>query len=922
MQRELEILITRLKTMAIADSHEDYNYLVSCTDKCNSKSRIFELLRSKNNSPVEVAPLLFTFTSKLEPESDEELLSKITDFIRGCKGASRDTSEWMVKILFLILEKIKEKRKDSGMRLRLLECIRIYGEDINLVNHIIDLMCTKNSGDIVGSILESIPSISKEFIECSMKQDNPVLLKNLSIVLPLLSERDIGLFVNYEFFDELLDSEHFFMRNCFLEICVNLVEYFEKRRMAEKINGVINRVVERLLDTYFLTRYKALQVLGSLFQKNSIPAERRHEVIREIGGRVVDKAVVVRKKAISICSGILMKYPLAPEKSPEKKNSENGDHENNVGNTEDKGKKGKEERYEGLNEFCDVMREIQDNVLVLLNSGTKSEISECIEFIKLSFYYRIDGSKEAFESLFDLVWTQDLELLVLSFRDLIMQMKMSGVGLFWFFKEFVRREGNYSFEKMLGEINSRGYIDKLLTSELCSMFLKEAHLFEASYLLRHIGRPLTVDAYRTLLLFCTRLLFSVQGEKDLLEMLSVYKNIIQIKIRERVEFDGDIVETLIKNLSKMTFFEHQVTEITVSVIYSISRFPEKSGIMLLEKLCMMEKSILKAISVVGCIGIKHMQYLDMLERLVKSNRIKVKVDKAVITPEIVERRRSINASRQSISTILEEDKDGNNTAVSDPGLDKDISSKIGDRSEEEIVDFFFYIKEKEMLYGKSILSIFKQIVEEGCHSSDEEIQVAAHVSLCRLMCVSFEFFNEHYDYFIRSMNHSVPRIRANAVVAMGDFLLNYNTTAEKHTYLLLELLSDANSDVRKNALLVVHNLLMKNILKIKGYGVKLTLLLADENTEIKEMAENLLIQMSKKENMMAILLYETIIEGGGQLPLVIDFLADLVSEKLKESLFLKALKSKVDGETLKTLHNAFGLDAKAIGGGMLLGESK
>lgn len=922
MQRELEILIARLRTMAIVDNHEDYSYLVSCADKCSNKAKIFELLRSKNNPPVEVAPLLFTFTSKLEPESDEELLSRITDFIRGCRGDSRETSEWMVKILFLILEKVKEKRKDSGIRLRLLECIRMYGEDIGLVNHMIDLMCTKNSGDIVGSILESIPSVSKGLIECAMKQDNHVLLKNLSVVLSLLSERDISLFVNYESFDELLDSEYFFMRNCFLEISINLMEYFKKKGMLGKMNGIINRVVERLSDTYFLTRYKALQALECFFQKNSIVAERRHEVIREIGGRVADKTVVVRKKAISICSGLLMKHPFASEKSLEKKSLEGDGHENNMNSLGNKEKESERRYYEDLNEFHDVMREVQDNILVLLNGGAKSEISECIEFIKLSFYYRIDGSKEAFESLFDLAWTQDLELLVLSFRDLIMQMKMNSVGLFWFFKEFVRREGNHSFEKMLRELNSQRYIDKSFTSELCNMFLQKAHLFESSYLLRHIGRPLTVEMFRSLVLLCTGLLFSVQGEKDLIEMLSVYKNIIQINIRERVEFDGEIVETLIKNLAKMTFFEHQVAEITFSVIYSISKFPEKSGIMLLERLCMMEKSILKTISVVGCIGLKHMEYLEMLERLVKSNRIKVKVDKAVITPEIVERRRSINASRQSISAILEEDNNGSSTILNDSGLDKDISSRIGDKSEEEIVDFFFYIKEKEMLYGKSILSIFKQIVEEGCHSGDEEIQVAAHVSLYRLMCVSFEFFNEHYELFVRSMNHSVSRIRANAVVAMGDFLLNYNTTAERHSHLLLESLGDTSVDVRKNALLVIHNLLMKNILKIKGHGTKLALLLMDESIEIKEMAENLLMQISKKENMMAVLLYETITEEGDQLPFVIDFLAGLVSEKLKESLFLKALKSKVSGKSLKILHNAFGLDDKIVGDGMLLEESK
>ncbi|ADM11117.1 chromosome condensation complex Condensin subunit D2 [Encephalitozoon intestinalis ATCC 50506] len=922
MQRELEDLITKLKTMAIVDNHEDYNYLVSCTDKYDNKGKIFELLRNRNNAPGEMAPLLFTFTSKLGTESDEGLLVRIIDFIRGCRRDSRETSEWMVKILFLILEKVKEKRKDSAIRLRLLECIRIYSQDIGLVNHMIDLMCTKSSSEIIGSILESIPSVSHEFIECAMKQDNPALLKNLSLVLPSLSEKDISLFVNYESFEEFLESEHFFMRNCFLEICANLVEHFKKKGMVEKMNDLIGMVVERLSDTYFLTRYKALQVLECLFQRNSIGVGRRHEIIREIGGRVLDKTVVVRKKAIGICSGLLMSHPFASEKSLEKKNFKPSEDENNS-NYPDNKKKEVERRYhEDLNEFHDIMREIQDNVIILLNGETKTEIAECVEFVKLSFYYKIDGSKEAFESLFDLVWTQDQELLVLSFKDLIMQMKMSKISLFGFFKEFIRKEGNHSFERMIRELSTRRYIDKSFVGELYNTFLQGAYLFETSYLLRHIGRPVPVDMFHSLALSITNLLFSIQEEKDLVEMLSVYKNIIQIKIRERVEFDGEIIEMLIKNLVKMTFFEHQVTEITVSVIYSISRFPEKSIIMLLEKLCMMEKSMLKVISAVGYIGLKHMKYLEELERLVKSNRIKVKVDKTVITPEIVERRRSINASRQSISTIIEEERDGNSTILSDPGFSNNISSRIGDKSEEEIIDFFFYIKEKEMLYGKSILSIFKRIVEDGCHSNDEEIQVCSYVSLYRLMCISFEFFTEHYDVFVRSMNHPVSRVRANAVVAMGDFLLNYNTVAEQHTYLLLESLSDADVDVRRNALLVIHNLLMKNILKIKGYGSKLAVLLIDEETEIREMAEHLLVQISKKENMMSVLLYETITAGNDQLSSVIGFFRDLVSEKVKESLFLKALKSKVEPETLRLLHSAFDLDEKMMEVVRLLDGSK
>lgn len=920
MQRELDVLISKLGTMTVADGHEDYKYLVSCADRCGSKLRVFELLRNKRNPPGNVAPLLFTFASKLSGESDEGLIAKIVDFVRGCRGDSRETSEWMIKILFLVLEKVKDKRKDAEVRLRVLECIRAYGEDTSLVSHVMDLMCTKNSADVVGSILEFVPSICDEVVRCAMQQDNATMLRNLSGVLPGVSERNVGLFVNYERFGELLDSEHFFMRSCFLEICGNVAEHFKAKGMVEELNDVVGVVVERLSDTYFLVRYKALQVLECLFQRGLVTVGKRHEIIREVSGRVLDKAAVVRRKAVTICSGLLMAHPFASEKTLERRSLGPGRGKSERGEEEDEGCRRK--YYEDLNEFHDIMKETQANVATLLRVGAKTEVSECIEFMKLALHYQIDGSGEAFESLFGLVWTRDAEPLVMSLRDLLMQVRARGASVFGFLKGFIRPEGNHSFERVLGELSARRYIDKGFVVELCNVFLQGEELAETSYLLRHIGRPLPVETFRSLLLLCTRLLFCSQEEKGVVSMLSVYKNVMQIRIRERVAFDEEIVETLVKNLSKMVFFEHSTVELTVSAIYSVSREPEKSAVMLLERLCRAEKGFLKVVSAVGCVGLRHMRYVEGLEELVKSNRMRVKVDRAVITPEMTERRRSINASRLSISTMADEDRSGS-TMLEEPGTGKDVSSKLEDRSEEEIVDFFFYIKEREMLYGKaSVLCALKRVVEEACCAGDEETQAAGHVSLYKLMCISSEFFTEHYEAFIRSMGHSSARIRANAVVAMSDFLMNYNTTAEKHAHLLLESLNDPSADVRKNALLVIHSLVIKNILKIKGHGCRLVRLLADEDMEIREMAEHLLIQISRKDAMMAALFYEVVTARDGLLALAIDFLADLINEKTKEGLFLKALRSRADVETLRLLHTTFGLDEKLLDGLDVSCESK
>lgn len=885
---DLDALINKLQSMKVTDSHEDYSQLVLLADRCRDKSLILDLLRRNGNSLDAVVPLVFTFASKLDAD-DDGLLVQIVELVRTCRDASREASEWIVKTLFVVLEKMGEKRRDCEARQRLQECMRMHSENTGIVNHLVSFMFAKGSGDAVASILDFIPEISDDFIRGAMQQDNPVFLKNLAAVLVQLSERQIHLFVNYQHFEEFLDSEHFFMRNCFLDICMRLAEHFRENGRMDELNGVVALVVERLSDTYFLVRYKALQVLEGLFEKSSIAIGKRAEVVAEISGRILDKTVIVRKKAVGICSSLLVNHPFATEKTLEKRSVDVKD-------------EGRRRYYEDLNRFHNLMKNAQDSVLALLRGDTKTEVAECIEFVKLSFYYRIEGSGAAFESLFDLVWTQDREFLLASFKDLLAHAKMNGESLFGFLERFVQRQGNASFEKLLEELSGRRCIDKAFVSELCDMFFQETSLFETSYLLLHIGRPLPDNLLHQMLLQCTQALFSSRSEDDLIRGMGVYKNVVRIRTREKTEFDSEIIGLLIRNLVKMTFFEHQIVDLTVAAIYACSRVPEKSCVALLERLCSRNENSLKLVAAVGSVGLHHLQYLEELERLVKASRASVRVDTSVVTSEIRERRRSINASRQSLSRMDE---------VETASLE--VSSKLSERTEEEIADFFFYVKEKEMLFGeKSILSMFLDALEAMCLSTDSDMQVVAHNSLYRLMCISSEFFLSHYDCFLQSLRHPNTRVRANAVVAMSDFLLSYNTVAEQHVHLLFESLGDGDSQVRQNALLVIHNLILKNVLKIKGHSTSLTFLLLDEDSRIRGMAEQLLRQVSEKEGMMATVFYEAITSENTEIASVIDFLTELTPEKTKESLFIKALRSRVDADVLERLYQAFGLSERFV----------
>jgi condensin complex subunit 1 len=906
MQRELTELVNRLRGIRVSDSHADYTYLVSAADKYNDKPRIFSLLESNRDSASAILPLVLTFVSKLDPVGDERTLMRVIDFIGGMRRTSSEENDWIIKILFMMLEKVREQRRDTEVKLRLYEYIKTYSEKASIVNHLMSLMCQRGTGEMVAEILGFIPSASDELIRTAMQQSNLVILKNLSHILAQLSMFQRHLFVNFQHFDDFLDSEHFFLRNCYLEILENLAPHFKDENMVAELDATASIVVERLSDVYFLVRYRALQVLGTLFRDSCVTLAKRAEAITEVCGRILDKTVIVRKKAITLCSTLLMDHPFLEEKSLEKKSGV-------------KAGPGRERYYEDMHAFHDLMKRAQENVCVLLNSEAKSELVDCIEFIKLVFYYKIEGSREAFELLFDSVWNEDVvEPLLASFNDLLVRMR-SHKEFIEFMKLFIRREGNPSLEKILRELSARRYIDKRFVSSLCDAFLENRDLYEISYSLAHIGRPLSSEIYYEMLKISTNVLFCSRNKEELADALAAYKNVLRIRVREKLDTGNEVLVLIIKNLVKMTFFDHQIVDITIDAIYALGKLPERMVVELLDKLCAKNTNSLKIIHGVGYAGLRHYLYLDELQRAVKSNKATVTVDRSTIPPDIRERRISINASRQSIGSRVQEeaenmpDEDRSFCVGTSQDAKQEMASKLVDKTEDEISDLFFYITEHEMLYGEDgFLMPFVRLVKEQCRSEDPNMQAVAYASFCRLMCVSSEFFLENYGLFMESLGHPSPRIRANGVVAMSDFMLSYNTIVEGDTHVLFDLLHDEEPQVKKNALLVIYNLLLRNMLKLKGNSASLAFLLLDPDEEMREMVKKLLRQIASRENIISTVFYEAVTSRNEGVPAVIDFLTGLVDEKIKEAIFMKALRSRIDADVLRHMFEAFGLSDRFV----------
>lgn len=876
---EIEKIINKLHKSSLESNLEEYNLLIEMSDSYKHKVKIFKLISQNSNDHSLSFPLYFQLITKLKNNYEDELVIQLCEYFKNLK--STHEYDWIAKIIFLILEFTKDRKKNNEIKLLILEIIKMCASHINIINYIYNFLLNEGSSEIVYAILVFIPEISDEFVRMAIQQTNQIILKNCSLVLVSLCQTQRNLFINFKHFDVFLDSEHYFLRNCYLEIIFNLVEIYKEIEDIEGINNIIFLIKERLHDVYFNVRYKALTLLGQLFENNCVPLDIRNSIIKSIGDRILDKTVLVRKKAVMICNNLLINNPFISEFNLSKKESVDPE---------------KIKYYEDLNEFHDVIKSILEKVMTLLNSGSIGDNQVFLDFIKLCLYYEIEGSKDYFEQTFDLVWETDS--IISCFKDILIRLKARKISIISFLKKFVNQQRNKSFEKIIRELYKKGIIN--IYEELLADIFRNKDLYETSFLLSCLGKYLDNSKFYELLVHTTDILFSISTTEDLHHALNIYINILKLRIKHKESEDSKIIALIVKNIVKMTFLDFQVIQDSISLIYRISKEPEIPIKNLIKSMNNKNLNLLKMIYCVGCIGLNHLKHLDLLEKISKSKKEKITV---IVPEDIKERRKSINASRMSLQSFIEEDDDRNKSKIKKESLD---TKNLDDKTEEEISDFFFYLKEKDIFYNKDgLLYDFAKIIPEFCTSEDKDLQEVAYLALFNLMCVSSEYFLEHKNLFINAFKNDNVKIRANAIISMGDFLLFYNSLVENNAKLLFNGLTDQEILVRKNALLTIYSLLKRNIIRLGSNSIYLTNLVFDDNEEIKSISRNIIYGLSENENYITTIVYEKLSHSDVDYTKYIEFFIPLLKDKSKETIFLKLLRTAVNKEVLKFMFNKF-----------------
>ncbi|KAI9481172.1 MAG: non-SMC mitotic condensation complex subunit 1-domain-containing protein [Benjaminiella poitrasii] len=227
--------------------------------------------------------------------------------------------------------------------------------------------------------------------------------------------------------------------------------------------------------------------------------------------------------------------------------------------------------------------------------------------------------------------------------------------------------------------------------------------------------------------------------------------------------------------------------------------------------------------------------------------------KEIVHLEIVEaawkRKKSMKESKS---------QDGEQSNTVDDELDQ-----VGGTAEDDIGEAMIKIREREILFGPhSLLGIYGPLITEVCARNkiytDRTLQLNATLALSKFM---------------------YPSIRSNIVIALGDMAVCFSTLIDDNITFLYNRLSDPNTLVRKNAVMVLTHLILNGMVKVKGQISEMAKCLEDKDQRIADLAKLFFTELASKDNAIY-----------NNLPDIISSLTNNQSSRLEEESFRKIMK--------------------------------
>ncbi|XP_055059356.2 condensin complex subunit 1 [Misgurnus anguillicaudatus] len=178
---------------------------------------------------------------------------------------------------------------------------------------------------------------------------------------------------------------------------------------------------------------------------------------------------------------------------------------------------------------------------------------------------------------------------------------------------------------------------------------------------------------------------------------------------------------------------------------------------------------------------------------------------------------------------------------------------VGASAEDTEAEFIRKICETELLADGNMLSAFLPLLVKVCSSpgrySHPQLTTAACLALSQYMMISPAVCNDNIRLLFTVLEKSsLPVVRANTIVALGDLTVRFPNILEPWTPNLYARLGDENASVRLTAITVLTQLVLKDVMKVKGQVSEVAVLLLDPEPHIASLALNFFNELSAKDN--------------------------------------------------------------------------
>ncbi|KAM9851674.1 condensin complex subunit 1 [Aulostomus maculatus] len=178
---------------------------------------------------------------------------------------------------------------------------------------------------------------------------------------------------------------------------------------------------------------------------------------------------------------------------------------------------------------------------------------------------------------------------------------------------------------------------------------------------------------------------------------------------------------------------------------------------------------------------------------------------------------------------------------------------IGASAEDTEAELIKKICETELLAEENLLFAFLPLLVKVCSSpgrySHPQLTTAACLALSQYMMISPSVCEENIRLMFTVLERStLPVVRANAIIALGDLTVRFPNILEPWTQNLYARLSDEVPSVRQTAVTVLTQLVLKDVLKVKGQVSEVAVLLIDPEPHIASLALNFFNELATKDN--------------------------------------------------------------------------